>query len=41
MIDFWNFHDTWYVAGENWFWLLVAFAIGGVVGWMTCEPRKG
>jgi len=41
MIDFWNFHDTWYVASENWFWLLVAFAIGGVVGWMTCEPRKG
>ncbi|CAN5508789.1 hypothetical protein BH10PSE7_BH10PSE7_00600 [soil metagenome] len=41
MPDFWNFHDTWIVATHNWFWLLVALALGIVVGWKTPEPDGG
>jgi hypothetical protein len=39
MADFWNFHASWYVAEQNWFWLLVTLGIGIVVGWMVCEPE--
>jgi len=37
MTDFWNFHDTLSLAAHNWFWLLVALALGVIVGWKTCE----
>jgi hypothetical protein len=37
MVDFWNFHDTMFLARENWFWLLVALGLGVIVGWMTCS----
>ncbi|MGE0237558.1 MAG: hypothetical protein AB7F09_20490 [Parvibaculaceae bacterium] len=37
MVDFWNFHDTVFLAKENWPWLLVALGLGIIVGWMTCS----
>jgi hypothetical protein len=40
MVDFWNFHDTVFLARENWIWLLVALGIGIVVGWMTCSRTE-
>jgi hypothetical protein len=40
MLDLWNFHDSWYLAQHNWFWLLVSLGIGVIVGWMTGEPDK-
>jgi hypothetical protein len=41
MTDFWNFHDSLSLVTHNWFWLLVALALGIVVGWKTCEPSAG
>lgn len=40
MDDFWNFKDTLYIAGNNALWLVVALALGGLVGWLTCEPDR-
>jgi hypothetical protein len=40
MVDFWNFHDTVFLARENWVWLLVAMALGIIVGWMTCSRAQ-
>jgi hypothetical protein len=40
MADFWNFHDTVFLARENWIWLLVALALGVIVGWMTCSQSE-
>jgi hypothetical protein len=42
MVDFWNFHDTVFLAKENWLWLLVALGLGIIVGWITCsrEARR-
>lgn len=37
MTDFWNFKDALIVAQSNWLWLLIALAIGLIVGWITCE----
>ena len=37
MVDFWNFHDTVFLAKENWLWLLLAMGLGIIVGWMTCS----
>lgn len=36
MTDFWNFKDALIVAQSNWMWLLLALAIGVIVGWVTC-----
>ena len=35
MNDFFNFHDGWFVVGQNWVWLAVALALGVWVGWRT------
>jgi hypothetical protein len=42
MTDFFNFHDGWYVATQNWVWLLVALALGLWVGWKanTADEKK-
>ncbi len=40
MVDFWNFHDTLFVAGQNWIWLLAALVLGIIVGWMTCSREE-
>ena len=40
MVDFWNFHDTVFLAQQNWLWLLVALALGIIVGWMTCSREE-
>ena len=39
MVDFWNFHDTVFLARENWIWLLAALGLGIIVGWITCSGR--
>lgn len=40
MVDFWNFNDTMFLARENWLWLLVALALGLVVGWISCSREE-
>jgi hypothetical protein len=35
MSDFLN--NASYVIGNNWWWLLLAFAVGLYFGWSTCE----
>ena len=40
MTDLWNFKDTVVVASENWVWLLVALALGVVIGWSTCRSQR-
>jgi hypothetical protein len=37
MNEFFNWHDSWVLFEHNWIWLLLAFAIGGYIGWRTCE----
>jgi hypothetical protein len=39
MTDFWNFHDTVFLAQQNWFWLAVALGLGVIVGWITCTKQ--
>ena len=39
MVDFWNFHDTLFLAKENWLWLLIALVLGIIVGWTTCSQE--
>ena len=39
MVDFWNFHDTVFLAQENWLWLLLALGLGIIVGWITCSRQ--
>ncbi|WP_368904852.1 hypothetical protein [Taklimakanibacter lacteus] len=41
MVDFWNFHDTVFLAQQNWLWLLAALVLGVIVGWMTCSREGG
>ena len=40
MVDFWNFHDTVFLARENWLWLLMALGFGVVIGWITCSREE-
>jgi hypothetical protein len=40
MEEFWNFKDTLYIASNNALWLVVALALGGLVGWLTYEPDR-
>lgn len=28
-----------YLIGQLWLWLILAFAIGGFVGWATCGSK--
>jgi hypothetical protein len=30
----------WYMIAHLWFWLLLAFVAGGVVGWKTCFRER-
>lgn len=40
MVDFWNFHDTVFLARENWHWLAIALGLGVIVGWITCSRAE-
>jgi heme/copper-type cytochrome/quinol oxidase subunit 1 len=40
MTDFFNFHDTLFVVGFHWLWLVVALALGIWVGWYTAVDRR-
>jgi hypothetical protein len=40
MENIFSFHDTWIIAEQNWWLLLVALALGIWVGWTTCEPGR-
>jgi hypothetical protein len=31
----------WYMIAHLWFWLLLAFLVGGLVGWKTCGRPRG
>lgn len=41
MNEFFNWHDSWIIVQHNWVWVLAAFAMGGVIGWVTCAPSSG
>jgi hypothetical protein len=30
----------WYMIAHLWFWLLLAFLVGGLVGWKTCGRKR-
>lgn len=40
MTDFFNFHDSWYVVGYHWVWMLLALGLGIWTGWVTATGRK-
>jgi hypothetical protein len=40
MNEFFNWHDTWAVVQHNWYWMLLAAAIGAWVGWRTCDTSN-
>ena len=40
MTDFFNFHDSWFVVGYHWIWLLVALGFGIWVGWRESGNRS-
>jgi hypothetical protein len=40
MNEFFNWHNSWILVQQNWFWLLVAFAIGAWVGFKNNTPEK-
>ena len=40
-MDFWNWHDTMFLVKDHFFpWILGAFVIGCIVGWMTCDTSR-
>lgn len=41
MQEFWNFHDSFFVAKWHWVWLLVALGLGIWVGWYTAGDEQG
>ncbi len=40
MNEIFNWHDSWILVQHNWFWLLVAFAIGAWVGFTYNSSEK-
>lgn len=30
----------WYMISHLWFWILLAFLVGILVGWKTCEGKR-
>lgn len=30
----------WYMFTHLWFWLLLAFVVGALVGWKTCDRAR-
>ena len=40
MEDAWNFKDFAFVATSNWLWLLLAFALGLVAGFVACREER-
>lgn len=40
MTDLFNFGGMWFVFTANWFWILLALAIGVWFGWATSGPDK-
>lgn len=30
----------WYMFTQLWFWLVLAFAVGTLVGWKTCNRKR-
>lgn len=39
MNELWNFKDTTMVASQYWIWLLIAFAVGLWIGWVSCGRK--
>jgi hypothetical protein len=39
-MEFWNFKDSAIIVSHHWPWMLLAFAIGVMVGWRSCEPAN-
>ncbi len=37
MNEFFNWHDFGFVVSNNILWLLLAFALGILIGWWTCD----
>ena len=40
MTDPFNFSGTWFVFAGNWFWIVLALAIGIWFGWSTSASDK-
>jgi hypothetical protein len=40
MQEFWNFKDFTYIASTHWPWLLLALALGLVVGLVSCRDER-
>ena len=40
MNELFNFHDFWYVVSHYIWWWILAFALGILVGWWTCDTSS-
>jgi hypothetical protein len=40
MNEIFNFKDTFIIAQENWWLVLLAFALGIWIGWRTCSNSR-